>query len=189
MRRPGLSAPASCCKLPERHSTMWSSKPRLIVLGILLAAVVATGYAYQANKPWPPGLQQVPDGAAPVLSPEEEMKTFFMPPGYHVELVASEPMIQEPILIDWDPDGRMWVIEELGYMEDLPATNEREPIGRISVLEDTNNDGKMDKKTVFLDGLVLPRALKVLDRGVLIGEPPHLWLARDTNGDLKADTK
>ena len=47
----------------------------------------------------------------------------------------------------------------------------------------------MDKSTVFLDGLVLPRALKVLDHGVLVGEPPHLWLARDTNGDLKADTK
>ena len=74
-------------------------------------------------------------------------------------------------------------------MQDLPATNERAPIGRISVLEDTNNDGKMDKKTVFMDGLVLPRALKVLDHGVLIGEPPHLWLARDTNGDLKADSK
>ena len=83
----------------------------------------------------------------------------------------------------------MWVIEMLGYMQDLPATNERAPNGRISVLEDTNRDGKMDKKTVFLDRLVLPRALKVLDKGVLVGEPPHLWLARDTNGDLKADNK
>ena len=154
----------------------------------LAVAIVATAYGYQATKPWPPGLQTVSD-ESPVLSPEDEMKTFFMPPGYHVELVASEPMIEEPILIDWDPDGRMWVIEERGYMQDLPASTEREPIGRISVLEDTNNDGKMDKKTVFLDGLVLPRALKVLDHGVLIGEPPHLWLARDTNGDLKADTK
>ncbi len=158
-----------------------------VALLLVLAAVVS-GYAYQATQPWPPGLQKVSD-ESPVLSPDDEMKTFFMPPGYHVELVASEPMIEEPILIDWDPDGRMWVIEERGYMQDLPATNEREPIGRISVLEDTNNDGKMDKKTVFLDGLVLPRALKVLDHGVLIGEPPHLWLARDTNGDLKADTK
>jgi mono/diheme cytochrome c family protein len=157
------------------------------VAGLALV-VVATGYAYQANKAWPPGLQEVSD-ESPVLSPEDEMKTFFMPPGYSVELVASEPMIEEPILIDWDADGRLWVIEERGYMQDLPATNEREPIGRISVLEDTNDDGKMDKKTVFMDGLVLPRALKVLDRGVLIGEPPHLWLARDTNGDLKADTK
>jgi mono/diheme cytochrome c family protein len=117
------------------------------------------------------------------------MQTFSLPPGYHVELVASEPLVEDPILIDWDPNGRMWVIELIGYMQDLPATNERAPIGRISVLQDTNNDGKMDKKTIFLDGLVLPRALKVLDKGVLIGEPPHLWLARDTNGDLKSDSK
>jgi mono/diheme cytochrome c family protein len=159
-----------------------------IVTALFGTSLMASVYAYQASKPWPPGLQKVSD-ESPVLSPEDSMKTFYMPPGYHVELVASEPMIEEPILIDWDPDGRLWVIEERGYMKDLPATGEREPLGRISVLEDTNNDGKMDKKTVFMDGLVLPRALKVLDHGVLIGEPPHLWLARDTNGDLKADTK
>jgi len=117
------------------------------------------------------------------------MKTFAMPPGYHVELVASEPMIEEPILIDWDPQGRLWVIEMIGYMQDIAATTEHEPLGRISVLEDRDGDGKMDKKTVFLDKLILPRALKVLDRGVLVAEPPNLWFARDTNGDLKADSK
>jgi mono/diheme cytochrome c family protein len=117
------------------------------------------------------------------------MKTFVMPPGYHVELVASEPMIQEPIFIDFDANGRLWVIELIGYMQDIAGTNERDPRGRISVLEDVDGDGTMDKKTVFLDHLVQPRALKVLDRGVLVGEPPNLWLARDTNGDLRADTK
>ena len=126
---------------------------------------------------------------SPVLSPAESMKTIVLPPGYRLELVASEPMIQEPVAIDWDPDGRLWVIEMPGYMEDMPATTELQPTGRVSVLEDTNDDGKMDKKTVFLDKLVLPRALKVLERGVLIAEPPNLWLARDTNGDLVADTK
>ncbi len=163
----------------------------LVVVG-LVAAALSTTSALQSRPPaatsWPPGLQQVSD-ESPALSPDAEMKTFFLPPGYHAELVASEPMVEDPILIDWDANGRMWVIELLGYMQDLPATNERAPVGRISVLEDTNRDGKMDKKTVFLDGLVLPRALKVLDKGVLVGEPPHLWLARDTNGDLKADTK
>ena len=127
--------------------------------------------------------------AAPVLSPSDSMKTFQLQPGYRVELVASEPMVQEPIAIDFDADGRLWVIEMLGYMQDLPATREREPIGRVSVLEDVDDDGKMDRKTVFMDGLVLPRAVKVLQHGVLIAEPPNLWFARDTNGDLRADTK
>ena len=117
------------------------------------------------------------------------MKKIVLPPGYRLELVASEPMIQEPVAIDWDADGRLWVIEMPGYMEDMPATTELQPTGRVSVLEDTDNDGKMDKKTVFLDKLVLPRTLKVLERGALIAEPPNLWLARDTNGDLVADTK
>ena len=153
----------------------------------LVRLSVITGL-FMAPAPWPPALQQVAD-ESPALSPDAELKTFVLPPGYRVELVASEPMVQEPVAIDWDADGRCGSIEMLGYMQDLPATNERAPIGRVSVLEDTNRDGRMDKKTVFLDGLVLPRALKVLDKGVLVGEPPHLWLARDTNGDLKADSK
>jgi mono/diheme cytochrome c family protein/glucose/arabinose dehydrogenase len=163
----------------------------ILPTALLLAAAVITSSGIQtppAARPWPPAVQPVPDGS-PVLSPDEEMKSFSLPPGYRVELVASEPMVQEPVLIDWDPDGRMWVIEMLGYMQDMPATNEREANGRVSVLEDVDRDGKMDKKTIFLDGLVLPRALKVLDHGVLVGEPPNLWLARDTDGDLRADTK
>jgi glucose/arabinose dehydrogenase len=157
----------------------------LLPLLVLGAGITASSYQTQS---WPPPLQPMP-AESPVLSPEASMKTIVMPPGYRLELVASEPMIQEPVVIDWDPDGRLWVVEMPGYMEDMPATTEREPTGRVSVLEDTNNDGKMDKKTVFLDKLVLPRALRILDQGVLIAEPPNLWLARDTNGDLKADTK
>lgn len=162
---------------------------RAVVL--LVAASVTTGRGAQApstSRSWPPGLQRVA-ADSPTLSPTDEMKTFFMPPGYHVELVASEPLIQDPILIDWDPDGRMWAIEMPGYMPDIRATGELDPTGRIVVLEDTDADGRMDKRTVFAEGLVLPRALKVLDHGVLVGEPPHLWLMHDTNGDLKADAK
>lgn len=161
---------------------------RTRIVALLIAATAATGYGYQQGGVWPPGVRSVPEDA-PVLSPEAAMNTFIMPPGYRLELVASEPMIEEPILIDWDPDGRLWVLEQRGYMRDLQATDESAPLGRVSVLEDTNGDGAMDRKTVFMDGLVQPRALRVLDRGVLVGEPPNLWLARDTNGDLVADTK
>ena len=160
----------------------------MALAGGLAAMATVAARAPQGTRAWPPALHAAPT-TSPVLSPEDEMKTFFLPPGYRVELVAAEPMIQEPVLVDFDPQGRLWVVEMLGYMQDMAATTEREPLGRISVLEDTNADGRMDKKTVFLDRLILPRALKVLDRGVLVAEPPNLWLATDTNGDLRADTK
>src|SRR4029453_838060 len=140
------------------------------------------------NRPWPPGLQKV-SSDSPALSPEDALKTFYMPPGYRVELVASEPLIQEPVALDWDLDGRLWAVEMPGFMADIRGSNEHDPIGRVVVLEDTNADGRMDKRTVFADGLVLARSLKVLDRGVLVAEPPNVWLMRDTNGDLRADTK
>ena len=134
------------------------------------------------------GLQRAAQ-EAPVLSPADELKTMVLPPGYRLELVASEPLIQDPVVIDWDNQGRLWVVEMLGYMNDIQASREHEPTGRVVVLEDTNRDGRMDKRTVFADGLVLPRAIKVLDRGVLIGEPPNVWYMPDANGDLKADTR
>jgi len=160
---------------------------RIRIAMFFVAAAVAVGAA-QINKSWPPGLQQVPEDSPPI-SPGEALKKFHMPPGYRVELVASEPLIQDPVMIDWDGEGRMWAVEMPGYMPDVNAKGEHDPIGKIVVLEDTNNDGRMDKRTVFQDGLVLARWVKVLDRGVLVAEPPNLWLFQDTNGDLRADRK
>ena len=153
----------------------------------LAAAIAGQGTAKVPGNIWPPVKKQMEKSIA--LSPEEEMKTFSMPPGFRVELVASEPMIESPILMDFDPDGRLYVLEMLTFLPDTSGRDSREPLNRVSVLEDTNGDGLMDKKTVFADKLAMPRALKVLDHGVLIGEPPNLWLMKDTDGDLKADTK
>ncbi len=126
---------------------------------------------------------------APVYSPEEERARFHAVDGYRLELVASEPLVQDPIAIDFDADGRMYVVEMRGFMPNLQGTGEDRPTGRIVVLEDTNHDGRMDKSTIFMDSLVLPRAVKVLEHGVLVAAPPNLWLARDTTGDLRADTR
>lgn len=126
---------------------------------------------------------------APVLPPEEALKAFKLPPGYKIELVASEPLVGDPVAMVFDPDGRIWVAELRGYMRDPHATGETEPSGRIVVLSDTNGDGRMDKSTVFLDGLVMPRALSLVRDGLLVAEPPKLWFCRDTNGDGKCDEK
>ena len=161
----------------------------VLLLFVLTAAVTGQGYQRsQATRPWPPNVQKNA-GESPALSPEDALKTFYMPPGYRVELVASEPLIQEPVAMDWDTEGRLWAVEMPGFMANITGSNEHDPIGRVVVLEDTDGDGRMDKRTVFADGLVLARSLKILDRGVLVGEPPNVWLMRDTDGDLRMDTK
>jgi mono/diheme cytochrome c family protein/glucose/arabinose dehydrogenase len=161
---------------------------RLLPAGLLCLASLAGLEAFQSRGQWPPPVRKTPE-KAPVLSAEEELKTMVLPPGYRLELVAKEPLVVDPIAIDFDADGRMWVLEMPGFMSEPGGANSREPINDVVVLEDENGDGVMDKRTVFADKLVLPRALKVVDAGVLVGEPPNLWLMTDTNGDLKVDAK
>ena len=85
----------------------------------------------------------------PVLAktPEEQLKLFILPPGYRLELVLSDPIIQEPTAIAFDGNGRMFVVEDRSYMLDLDMTGQLDPISRISLHVDTNNDGVYDKHT------------------------------------------
>ncbi|MFN8347114.1 MAG: dehydrogenase [Spirosomataceae bacterium] len=135
-----------------------------------------------------PGLKPT-DGPSPARTPAQEWATFQTEPGFEVQLVASEPMVQEPVVITFDEDGRLWVVEMRGFMPTIDGEGEDKPVGRLSVLEDKNGDGKMDVSTVFLDKLVMPRAMALVKGGVLIAENNALWLAKDTDGNLKADSK
>src|SRR5215204_2094879 len=94
-----------------------------------------------------------------LLSPQQSIKKIQLPPGFHVELIASEPMVQEPVAICWDGNGRMYVAEMNTYMKDAEATGEFESTSRIKLLEDVDGDGKMDKYSIFIDSLLLPRAI------------------------------
>ena len=162
---------------------------RLMAVLVVAAAMGVLAAQEPRDRSWTPGVRQAA-ATSPVLSPEDEMKQFYLPPGFRAELVAAEPLVQDPIAIDWDADGRMWVVEYPEYVPDLQTPEPNlEPVGRIAVLEDTDNDGRMDKRTVFADGLVQARAVKALDRGILVLEPPNVWLMHDTNGDLKMDTR
>lgn len=153
------------------------------------AAVNNAPLASKSNRPWPAFYANEPETPA-VLSPAQALETFTMAPGYHLELVAAEPLVQDPILLEFDADGRLWVVEMPGWAYNKNMDNSLEPVNRVVVLEDTDNNGVFDKRTVFMDKLVLPRALKILDKGcALVGEPPNLWKACDTNGDLVSDTR
>lgn len=125
------------------------------------------------------------------LSPQESLKSIHLQKGYRLELVASEPMIHEPVAIAWDGNGRMYVAEMNTYMQDAEGTDEMKPVCRVKRLEDTNGDGIMDKSVVFIDSLLLPRLILTLDDRLLVNETNsnHIYSYRDTNGDGVADEK
>ena len=130
-----------------------------------------------------------PDPPASTFASEDSLSTFRVPDGYRLELVAAEPMIDEPVCMAWGPNGELYVAEMRTYMRDIDMSGELEPVSRVVKLVDLDGDGRMDKSSTYLDNLILPRAILTLDNKVLIGEPPHLWLCEDTDGDGVADTK
>lgn len=118
----------------------------------------------------------------PPTSPQDALQTFDLLPGLKVEQIASEPEVIDPVALDFDEYGRMYVVEMRGYSEDAELN-----IGRIRRLEDTTGDGKFDKSEVFLDGLSWPTAVVCTGGGILVGVSPDILFAEDTTGDGKAD--
>ena len=125
-----------------------------------------------------------------MISPEAQLATFQLADGYIADLVAAEPDVQEPVLTVWDGNGAMYVAEMLSYMQDEKGTGTKTlKNGRIKRLEDTDGDGRMDRVTVFVDGLNLPRAILPLDGRIAVRETDSTRVIayRDTDGDGVAD--
>ncbi len=163
-------------------------KTPLAALALLVGAT--TAFALNKGNAGPTDVKLKFNLPAPApLSPEEELKTFRLPPGFRIELVASEPMIESPVAISFDDQARMFVVEMRSYMRDIEGTTEKEPISRISLLTDTDGDGRMDKAAAFADNLVMPRGVMAVKGGALVAEPPNLFFFRDTKGSGVADEK
>ncbi|OUU25867.1 MAG: hypothetical protein CBC13_01390 [Planctomycetia bacterium TMED53] len=130
---------------------------------------------------------EVPE--APVLTAEEAIKSFQLAPGFTIELVASEPEVVDPVAMAWDEKGRLWVVEMRSYMPNVDGDGEMEAVGQIVVLEDHDKNGHYETSHVFLDRLINPRAISIVEGGVLVGEPPNLWYCQDLDGDFRCDRR
>jgi mono/diheme cytochrome c family protein len=125
-------------------------------------------------------------------TPAEEAAGFMLPTGYRLELVASDPDVISPTIIEFDGNGRMYVGEMIGYMMDAEATREHEPVSRISRWESTKGDGHYDKRTIFADHLVAPRMILPLTDGAILTsetDSDDLVKLTDTDGDGVADKR
>jgi putative membrane-bound dehydrogenase-like protein len=141
----------------------------------------------------------------PCPSVEEAIAKMKVPDGYEVRNFAAEPMVVNPVAMTWDHRGRLWVVELYEYPRGAKNPNEysktatdenfrpvvkadaNSPRDKVVVLEDTDNDGKADKRTVFAEGLNLATAVLCGYGGVFVGQAPNMFFFRDTNGDDKAD--
>jgi glucose/arabinose dehydrogenase len=156
-----------------------------LTLGLLQLAVLAQEKPADKPKDKPkeviPHAQDKPPG--PALTPAEALKKMKVPEGFSVELVASEPDIVNPVAMAIDEKGRFWITESFEY----PRREAGPGKDRVKVCEDTNGDGKLDKFTVFAEGLNIPSGIAVGHGGVWVANAPDILFMQDTDGDGKAD--
>jgi len=116
------------------------------------------------------------------VSPQESLKWLETEAGFQVELVAAEPQIVDPVSMQIDAQGRLWVVE----MGDYP-TEGNVPLSRIVVLQDKNDDGFFESSTVFADKLLFATGVQPWQNGALVTVQGQLLMLRDTDGDLHSD--
>lgn len=121
------------------------------------------------------------------LEPEQGLESIVLPQGYHIELVAAEPLVADPINLAFDPDGSLWVVEMGDYPRGTGGADGAG--GRIKNLRDEDRDGAFDSASVFLDRLSFPSGVLPWRGGVFVSAAPEIFFAKDTDGDGRADTR
>lgn len=125
------------------------------------------------------------------LTPQEQIKQFHLPPGFEIQLVASETDIQKPMNLNFDSRGRLWVTHSIEYPFPAPADGSRPPRDAVTILDGIGPDGKATKISKFAEELNIPIGVLPLYDGkeAIVWSIPYLWKLRDTNGDGKADQR
>ncbi len=117
---------------------------------------------------------------------ERELRSFKVAEGFEVTLFAADPLVAKPIQMNWDADGRLWVVSSTAYPH---LKTGEEANDKIFVIEDTDGDGKADKSTVFAEGLITPTGILPGDGGVYVANSTEILHFSDTDGDGKADKR
>jgi hypothetical protein len=121
------------------------------------------------------------------LLPEESAKHLAMPAGFEAKLFVAEPKIHKPITMTWDHLGKLYIGETLDYPNEMQPTGKGRD--RISILADTDHDGRADKISLFADNLSIPTSLCYANDGVIVAQAPDMLFLKDTDGDGKADVR
>src|SRR6266581_1157416 len=150
----------------------------LIVLSLVSAVTIRAADAPSLD---PKDLPRIPP-----IEATNALKTFQIKKGFHLELVAAEPLVMDPIAMSFDENGRMFVVEMRDYSE---MRDVHPHLGRIRMLEDTNGDGVFDRATVYADDLPWPTSVMYYDGGIFVAASPDILYFKDTNGDGKADLR
>jgi glucose/arabinose dehydrogenase/HEAT repeat protein len=117
---------------------------------------------------------------------QRQLASFQVADGFEVSLFAADPLVIKPIQMNWDAEGRLWVVSSTVYPHLKPGETAND---KIFVLEDTNGDGQVDKSTVFAEGLITPTGILPGDGGVYVANSTEILFFKDTNGDGKADER
>jgi putative membrane-bound dehydrogenase-like protein len=159
--------------------------PRFARVSIALAAFATTLNSLAAPLT-PPTADPNDLPRIPPVELKDALSTFQLRPGFHLDLVASEPLIRDPIEICFDENGRLFVVEMIDYSELRDA---HPHLGRIRLLEDTDGDGRFDRSTVFADDLPWPTGAFCWDGGVFVAATPDIFYLKDTDDDGIADQR
>lgn len=152
-------------------------RPLLAVLTFAPLLSTAAGF------PEPYDTEKAGDAPMPAA---EAAKTAELPEGFRLEVFASEPDVRQPIGFTFDEKGRLWVAECYTFAEN-PRRWDLELNDRVTILEDTNGDGKSDKRTIFWDQGKRLTSVAVGHGGVWVTCAPQLLFIPDANGDLVPD--
>ena len=136
---------------------------------VILTFICACRGAQRENQPVSP------------VSAKDALSTYAVADGFKIEMIAAEPLISDPVDMEIDEYGRMYVVEMHGYPLDKTGS------GKIILLSDENGDGTMDKRTVFKEGLMLPTSIMRWKKGLIVTDSPDILYLEDTDGDGQAN--